>query len=441
MKNKDEFIKLKNFDVEDSVIGSFLSDDELFERNPVKISYFCKEENRAIFETMIEGKRKGFRTSNLVALLDSLKTKYQDRFSASSIALLADSRCFTESDLKANIKILEKYAVYRRMYLEFEKLQSEVLESPENMQEFMGHINTVLIRVMEEFKEDKSPYIADVIERLEETREEFKKEGVVTKTGFDILDKMTGGLFPRFVWIVGAYTNTGKSFFALQTALNVLKQDKKVMIFSLEMSDLINASRLLGNVAGVGSLEIYQGGINDERYVEAKNYLSEKQLVLYDNKMDMEEISTACLKEAASGQVHLIVIDYVQNLMGKDSDSYENMVNAVKQANFIAQKTNAAILLVSQMSNDSVRSPNTRVIGYKGAGELAAGPDVGLTLERVVEESNKTSKEVDRETILCRVAKNRHGPLGRFWLKIDPASGLIEQHPDQLDCDAKFSIF
>ena len=35
MKNKDEFIKLKNFDVEDSVIGSFLSDDELFERNPV----------------------------------------------------------------------------------------------------------------------------------------------------------------------------------------------------------------------------------------------------------------------------------------------------------------------------------------------------------------------------------------------------------------------
>src|SRR3990167_4803408 len=114
-----------------------------------------------------------------------------------------------------------------------------------------------------------------------------------------------------------------------------------------------------------------------------------------------------------------------------DKDIYTNMVNAVQQANFIAQKTNASILLISQISNEGAKGRVGNVIAYKGAGELAAGPDVGLFLERVEE-----NKSVVPDIILCRIRKNRHGPLGKVWLQIDPASGFISEHHDQLGCSA-----
>jgi replicative DNA helicase len=431
------FLTLRNEDAERAVLGDFLSSDERFELNPVKIAHFANEKNRRIFEAILEAKRSGARSDDLVTVADKGKKR---KIAASDLAELCTEATFTNTE--ANIKVLEKYAIYRRVYAELDALARDTLDIPDEPIEFLERMNSALIGVLDEFQDTKSADIKDIITRLEETRESFRTTDSIMNTGFDILDRMTGGLIPRFVWIVGAQSNAGKSFFSLQMALNVLKQKKKVLVFSLEMSDLINASRLVGNLGGIGGIEVYQGSINDERYTHARDALKEYQLSVFDDKMTMDAITASCMKESAKGHVDFIVIDYVQNLMGdKGVSSYENMVNAMKSANIIAQRTNCSILLVSQMSNESLRTTgNSKVIGYKGAGELTAGPDVGLVLERVLDDFS-TSKEVDKETILCRIAKNRHGPVGKFWLHIDPASGQIIQHHDQIGCDQNFKTF
>jgi replicative DNA helicase len=431
------YLEIRNEAAERAVLGDFLSSDERFELNPVKIAHFANEKNRRIFESILDAKRSGAKSDDLVTVADKGKKR---KIVRSDLAELLNEATFNNTE--ANIKVLEKYAIYRRVYAELDTLARETLSIPDDPIDFLAGMNTALLGVLDEFQDTKSADIKDILKRLEETRESFRTTDSVMSTGFDILDRMTGGLIPRFVWIVGAQSNAGKSFWSLQMALNVLKQKKKVLVFSLEMSDLINASRLVGNLGGVGSIEVYQGSINDERYTSARDALSGYQLTVFDDKLNMDSIVAACMKENAKAHVDFVVIDYVQNLMGdKGVSSYENMVNAMKAANVIASRTNTSVLLVSQMSNESLRTTgNSKVIGYKGAGELAAGPDVGIVLERVIDDFS-TSKEVDKETILCRIAKNRHGPVGKFWLHIDPTSGQIIQHHDQIGCDQNFKTF
>jgi replicative DNA helicase len=62
---------------------------------------------------------------------------------------------------------------------------------------------------------------------------------------------------------------------------------------------------------------------------------------------------------------------------------------------------------MSQVSNEAARG-DPRIIGFKGAGEIAAAADLGLWLER----------DRDNESLLqCYIRKNRHGPTGKASLK------------------------
>jgi replicative DNA helicase len=435
-KPTNPMLIMRNEEAERAVLGDFLSSDDRFELNPCKIAYFANEKNRRVFEAIVDAKRSGNKSNDVVAVADKGRKNKLTR--SDLMEYVTEATYNTEH----NLKVLEKYAIYRRVYAELETLSADALDTPDDVSGYLMGMNATLLRVLDEFHDAKSADITDILDRLGTTRESFAKGDSIMSTGLNILDRMTGGFVPRFVWIVGAATNAGKSFFSLQMALNVLKQNKKVLVFSLEMSDLINAARMVGNIGGLGALEVYQGSISDERYTSARDALAKYKLAIFDDKMTMDSIVAACMKEAAREKVDFIVIDYVQNIIsnGKDNN-YENMVGAMKSANLIAQRTNAAVLLVSQMSNESLRTTgNSKVIGYKGAGELSAGPDVGIILERVVDDFTG-SKEVDKETILCRVAKNRHGPTGKLWLHIDPVSGQIVQHHDQLGCDQNFKTF
>lgn len=436
LKNKgvaslEQLNSLRDNHAEKAVIGMYLTNPQLFDPTKVRENFFLDPNNCKIFTSMLEIFSEGNQVDDLITLKNKkCDIKYLQQ-------IISESGNLTPTHLPQILQVLEKFAIYREVVKELDDVMCKALEAPDDLHDFMGNLNSVIVRILDTFKEEKSPYISNIVKRLIEVREEFKNKGdlMVIKTGFADLDKLTGGLLPRFVWIVGAWTNTGKSFFALQILLNALRQGKKCILFSLEMSDLITASRLLGNMTNVGSLEIYQGKFDTQMLDQNMQLLAQQNLLMYDNKLSMSEIATACIKESAMGKIDLIIIDYVQNLMDKPDSSYENMVNAVKMANVVAERTGAAILLVSQLSNEAAKGSGGKVSGYKGAGELQAGPDVGLVLERVTQDGNS---EIDKETILCKVSKNRHGPLGRVWLKIDPATGFIQQHPDQHTCDVLF---
>lgn len=239
-------------------------------------------------------------------------------------------------------------------------------------------------------------------------------------TGFRWLDEQTGGLIPTQCWIIGGYTGGGKSFFLLQMILNILSRGAKVMLISTEMDRKINMMRLLGNLAGLGTIKMLKSRLeDDEKYqmIEAQNKLKEYQnsLVIYDNVYTIEDIRLKAKKRKIREGLDVLFVDFIQNLRGAEN-IYERMSNAAVELQHIAQELKITVVIASQVSQASANWQNKEAIEYKGAGEIAAVADVAIWLKKVEDDLSA------RQVILRKV---RHGIPGHFMVRMSFPSGRV----------------
>lgn len=240
-------------------------------------------------------------------------------------------------------------------------------------------------------------------------------------TGFSSIDKITGGLLPTHCWIVGAYTGTGKTFFILQMLLNVLGQGGKVILFSTEMDRKMNMLRLVANLAGIGTIRILKGELDEDeknRLFEAQKKLSgyKDTLTIYDNVYTVEEMRLKAKKKKLKDGLDVIFVDFIQNLRGAEN-IYERMSNAAITLQQLAQELGVTVVIASQVSQAAAGWSSKEAIEYKGAGEIAAVADVGIWIKK-----DKTDRSA-REVILRKV---RHGKSDCFTMvRLSFPSGRI----------------
>jgi replicative DNA helicase len=245
-------------------------------------------------------------------------------------------------------------------------------------------------------------------------------------TGFPMLDKNTGGLLPTMVWIVGAYTGFGKTFFMLQILLNILKQGAKVILFSTEMDRKVNMLRLIGNLANLGTIRIMKDMLSadeKERVIKAQEELRiyKDNLLIYDNVYTASEMRLKIKKMKVSGGVNVVIIDYIQNMRGEGSGIYEKMSQVAIDLYRIAQELEVTLIIGSQVSQAAAGWQSKESIDFKGAGEIAAIADVGIWI-------SKTPTDDIREIAIRKI---RHGAPGVFKVKFSFPSGRISD-PNQV---------
>jgi replicative DNA helicase len=200
-----------------------------------------------------------------------------------------------------------------------------------------------------------------------------------------------------------------------------------VALFSLEMSQDINFFRLLGMKSNKSALDLADGEIEDPAIMDGYGWLADQPMWIYDNQMTCKEIYERTRRLNAKHKLDMIVIDYLQLITGEGS-LYENMSEAVTTANRIAKVCKCAVVLVSQLSNETLKAGvKADLPGYKGAGDIVAGVDLGLILER----PKTKDGDIVVDELNVKIIKNRHNPSGNtvINLKIDYPSGLISERP------------
>ena len=89
--------------------------------------------------------------------------------------------------------------------------------------------------------------------------DDMLREEKYMSTGWDWLDKKLNGGFlqnGRALYVLAGETNVGKSIFLGNIATNLCKQNKKVLLVSLEMSEMLYAKRLSSTIAQVLSMKL-----------------------------------------------------------------------------------------------------------------------------------------------------------------------------------------
>jgi replicative DNA helicase len=224
------------------------------------------------------------------------------------------------------------------------------------------------------------------------------------------------------LWIVGGYTSVGKSFFISDLLMRVMDRTENVGIalFSTEMSSHEYMVRFLSNRTCIKSYLIKENKAIAEyqrdSLAEAYGFMALQNLHLYDNLYRFEDIEAKATEIKEKKGLDIIVIDFIQNLQGSGS-IYERMSYLSPIIQEVAKKLNVCIIALSQVSNEAAKS-DIDIIGYKGAGEIAAAADLGLWLER--------DKDNERRLSMI-VRKNRYGAKGQTVLEYDEDWTRLEE--------------
>lgn len=257
-----------------------------------------------------------------------------------------------------------------------------------------------------------------------ENAEEFK--GI--PMGFSKLDEITSGLNRSDLILIGARPAMGKTSFALNIGRNVAMTGKKVVFFSLEMSNEQLAARVLSTEARVESNKLRSGNISNEewmRLAEATDRLTKCNLYFDDTAtITVPEIKS---KIKRAKDVDCIIIDYLGLMESakKKENRVQEITEITRSLKMLAKEMKIPVVVCAQLSRGpekNGKSSNRPMLSdLRDSGSIEQDADIVLMLYRegYYKNSAQNAEEIDMTQADVDVAKNRHGPTERVKLHWD----------------------
>ena len=255
--------------------------------------------------------------------------------------------------------------------------------------------------------------IIETYDRLQKLSGEDRSEYMGIPSGFGALDTILTGLNKSDLILVAARPGMGKTAFALNIAANVaVRAQKKVAIFSLEMSKEQLVGRILSSEALIQSGALRTGNLSPEDWTKlamTAQMLSKEEMYIDDTP----SITVADIKAKLRRlpDVGLVIIDYLQ-LMTSGRRSSENRVLEVSEITrslkIMAKELNVPVITLSQLSRgpDSRTDHRPMLSDLRESGSIEQDADIVLFLYR----DDYYNEDSEKHNIAeCIVAKNRHG--------------------------------
>lgn len=240
---------------------------------------------------------------------------------------------------------------------------------------------------------------------LQQLQDSFKAAcmgGHMMKTGVGNWDDAFGGLFKGSRYIIAGHGGVGKSAFAVNLAWNLAGTGKKVRWITFEE----DANALWWRIqARFGKVHIgnFRNGLSDEfqtKVIHAHDELLNHDFLVYQNLDKVGNIIQTC------GLCDLIVIDGMTSWPIPDATKIEKAGIVTEYAKTIADRTGAAVIVLSHVNGDGIKNGSSITSIY--GGQAATFDPEGIVELRF---SDKEALEhAEEREIKMHVIKNRYGP-------------------------------
>ena len=245
------------------------------------------------------------------------------------------------------------------------------------------------------------------------------------RSGFYELDDTIRGLRKGNLIIIAGRPSMGKSTFAANIAANVARDGNIVAYFSLEMTSIEIAQRMLFGLSRRSEQEIVndlkRGGADAAQDVmRASESISGFKFFLNENtNLTVSKIEMECRKIAAlEGKLDLAVIDYLGLVQSENISGNRTRIQEVTEISHalkrLAKSLDCPIILVSQLNRNSEgRADHTPMLSdLSESGAIEADADVVLFPYRPWVYDRERS-QYEAELI---IAKNRNGAVKKIPL-------------------------
>lgn len=238
-------------------------------------------------------------------------------------------------------------------------------------------------------------------------------------TGFLGIDRMLGGLKAGQLVIVGARPSAGKTAFGINVAAHVSLNSFPTMVFSLEMSAVDIAGRVLSMESGVPMSRFTQGTSLDD--ADSKRLIDSTELrvqhggILVDDTpgITVLQLNSVVRLAMRRHRIGLVVVDYLQLIEPTEKRRGDNRAQEVsditKRLKRLAREWNIPVLCMCQLNRESESAGRRpRLSDLRESGSIEQDADVVMLLHR---EPNQ-SEHAEHWSVDCDIAKQRNGPVG-----------------------------
>ena len=452
---KDQFKELpNNIEAEQSVVGSILVNNEIFDEINTIISNinFYDPLHQRIFEAVENLIYKGM-LANPITLKNYFEDEKDDlnvpeylvkitKFSTSTRQAIEYSKIIYDMFVRRELIKISEQTIDSAKLNDLDTNGQTIIENSERLLFDLaekGSFNSSLLKFDEAMRQT-----------IEMASAAYKnEEGIVgVPTGLKDLDDRLGGLHQSDLIIIAGRPSMGKTSLATNIAFNAARklQDsgKKsaIAFFSLEMSSEQLSTRILAEQARIRSNDIRRGKISDEqfdKFLETSKNISELPLYIDETPaISIAAMSNRARRIKRLFGLDMIVVDYIQLMRGTtfNRDGRVQEISQITQGlKAIAKELSIPVLALSQLSRQVEQRDDHKpqLSDLRESGSIEQDADVvmfvyreGYYLQRK-EPREATVDHAEWQAKMNEVAhlaeiiigKQRHGPIGKVTLEFE----------------------
>jgi replicative DNA helicase len=421
-----------NTEAERSVLGAILLNNESIHR-VVEVGIeprdFYLDAHSKIFEVLLSLSSRG-QPLDLVTLTSALRDKgWYDSIGGGSFVTNLVEDTFAISNVAYYAKIIREKALLRRMIDVASEILDSAFDNVESTDEFLDEAEKKVFSVSDvKMKKAFSSMQEILVENMHSIEEASGKGSAVTglASGFTEWDKMTSGLHPGQLIVIGGRPAMGKTSLVISAAQNAAVHSEAVVaFFSLEMSKEELGMRMLSSTARIDSKRLKLGRLGERDWSglsKAADQLARAKIFIDDSgDLTVMDMRARCRRlMSVEKRLDLVVVDYLQLMKGgKGSKGENNRQNEISEISrnlkSLAKELRVPIIALSQLSRalEGRNDKRPMLSDLRESGAIEQDADIVGFVYRDEVYNKETEDKGIAELI---IAKHRAGETGNIRL-------------------------
>ena len=325
----------------------------------VNANDFYKNNYKLIFSEMIEIYKTTTIIDSLV-LLNSLRKKgILDEVGGEQIIYDLTDVVPTAANARTYAQIVRDNSIQRKLIDTGTKITEMAYRGYDDIDSMLDKAESMIFKIAEAKEKKDIISLKDLADMKLKAMEGQPKGKLITgiPSGYTDYDTLTKGFHGSDLVILAARPAMGKTAFSLNLALNVAKQGKGVLVFSLEMGNEQLFDRLLATETKIPLSKIKDGNFKEDewaQYASGMGRLADLPLYISDSSsVNILEIKAISRRLKAEGKLDMIFIDYLQLISSTEGSrkSIEQEISEISRSlKVIAKELNVPVLTLSQLS-------------------------------------------------------------------------------------------
>lgn len=308
-------------------------------------------------------------------------------------------------------------------------------ETPDEVPELLDSVEQSFLAIRESSETNETKTLKQTVEEVfREFQMLLSKEKTSSgiSTGFEELDRKSGGLKAGEMFVVAARPSMGKTSFMMNIVENIcLDQGKACMVFSCEMSAAQLVQRLLFARAKFSVSQLSRGYTPKKQelqrvQVACKQIMDSKLFIDDTAGISINELRAKARRKKRDENIEFIAIDYLQLMKSRTKQAENSREREIAEISggikALAKELSVPILILAQLN----RGPEGRtgkslgipkMSDLRESGSIEQDADlVGLLYRnKYYAETEEERVDLDGKAELV-LAKNRNGETGAIPL-------------------------